>query len=215
MAGSKLQKYIELFKNLLPFGRLWNPSEQPVFLKFITSVVTEFCRVDDRVDDMRTNLDPTTADEAIDLWQAFLALPDECTPDDQTLEEKQQQIVQKLTNVGGLSKTFYEFIATQLGFPDTTVKNWVNFVAGRARAGDPLTNYWDRHFVAGSVAGTQLQSIGWMFYFNVDLPASASEHFVAGSVAGDPLRDFSNELLECTFRKIKPSYSGVTFSFFE
>lgn len=214
MAGSKLQKYIDLFKNLLPPGRLWNPTEQPVFLGLITSIIGEFCRVDDRVDDLLANVDPRTTDEAADQWQEFLGLPDECTPEDQTLDEVRTQLVQKLTNVGGISQTFYEFIAGQLGFPDTAVKNWTNFTAG-SLAGDPLTNYWDRHFVAGSQCGNQLQDIGWMFYFNVDMPASASEHFVAGSECGNPLRLFSNELLECTFKKIKPAYAGVTFSFFE
>lgn len=215
MASGFLQKYIDLFKDLLPRGRLWNTKEQPTFLGFITGIVTEFCRVGDRVIDMKKNVNPETADEALDLWQAALGLPDECTPADQTPDEVRTQLVQKLTNTGGLSKTFYEFIATQLGYPDTTVSNWRNFVAGRAVAGDPLTNYWDRHFVAGSECGNQLQDIGWMFYFNVDLPVAASEHFVAGSVAGDPLREFGNELLQCTFRKIKPAYAGVTFTFFE
>lgn len=214
MAGNNLQKYIELFTNLLPPGRLWKPSEQPTFLGFITGVVTELCRVGDRVQDMKNNIDPTLADEALDLWQAFLGLPDECTPEVQTPEEIRTQIIQKLTNTGGLSKTFYEFIAAQLGYPTTTVSNWTNFTAGSV-AGDPLTNYWNRHFVAGSLCGTQLVDVGWMFYFNVDMPATASSHFVAGSFAGDPLRDFSNELLECTFKKIKPANAGVTFSFFE
>jgi uncharacterized protein YmfQ (DUF2313 family) len=214
VAGAKLDKYKELFINLLPKGRLWNPNAQPTFLKLITGVVTEFCRVDDRRDDMLNEIDPTKTDEAIDLWEDFLAIPDECTPDGQSIAERQIQIIQKLTNVGGLSKTFYEFIGAQLGFPTVTVKNWVNFVAGRGRAGDPLTNYFDRHFVAGSVAGTALTEIGWLYYFNVDIPVTAATIFVAGSFAGDPLRDFSNELLECTYKKIKPANSGVTFSFF-
>lgn len=178
-------------------------------------MVAEFCRVDDRVEDMRATVDPRTADEALDLWENMIGIPDECTPDGQSVEERQIQVVQKLTNVGGLSKTFYEFIGNQLGFPDVTVKNWVNFTAGRARAGDPLTNYWNRKFVAGSECGNQLTSVGWLYYFNIDMPASASKHFVAGSLAGEPLREFSNELLECTYRQIKPAYAGVTFSFFE
>jgi len=99
-----------------------------------------------------------------------------------------------------------------LGFT-TTVKNWVNFVAGRARAGDPLTNYWNRHFVAGSTAGTVLSDIGWLYYFNVEMPATAVQHFIAGSVAGTPLQTFSNPLIECTIRKLKPAHAGVTFTF--
>lgn len=214
---SKIDKYVSLMVNLLPRGRLWNPREQPTFTKWIRSFAVEFCRVDDRVVEMFKAIDPRTATEAesMELWEQMLGIPDECTPEDQTIDERRTQAVQKLTNVGGLSKEFYEFIGEQLGFPDVTVTNWVNFVAGRARAGDPLTNYWDIHFVAGSTAGEQLVSVGWLYYFNVDMPVTAGEHFVAGSVAGTPLRTFSNELLQCTYRKIKPANAGVTFSFFE
>jgi len=215
MSGTKLDKYKKLFINLLPYGKLWQPKSQPTFTNLIGSLVQEFCRVDDRVEDMRATVDPRTADEALDLWENMMGIPDECTPTDQTLVERQQQVVQKLTNIGGLSKTFYEFIGAQLGFPDVEVKNWVNFTAGRARAGDPLTNYWDIPFVAGSECGNQLNSVGWLYYFNVDMPVTASEHFVAGSLAGEVIRDFSNELLQCTYRQIKPANAGVTFSFFE
>lgn len=213
--ATKLEKYKNLFINLLPPGGLWNPREQPTLMKLITSIATEFTRVDDRSDEMMKTVDPSTADEALDLWENFLGIPDECTPSDQTLEERQQQVVQKLTNIGGLSKNFYEFIGQQLGFPEVKVTNWVNFVAGRARAGDPLTNYWNVPFVAGSTAGEQLTSVGWQFYFNVDVPATAGDQFVAGSECGNPLRTFTNELLQCVYRQIKPANAGVTFSFFE
>lgn len=210
--GSKLDKYIDLYKNLLPPGRLWTPREQPVFLSFITSIVTEFCRVDDRADEMKRTVDPRTASEALDLWESMLGIPDECTPDGQDLVERRSQVVQKLTNIGGLSKTFYEFIGNQLGF-DITVENRRSFLAGRSVAGDPISNDFDVPFVAGTECGKQLRLIGWKYYFNVDMPATAADHFVAGSVAGTPIVVFSNELIECTIRKIKPANAGVFFTF--
>lgn len=212
MAGEKLEMYKQLLINLLPRGRLWRPREQPVFDKVLESSAQELCRVDERVKQMLLEIDPRTADEALDQWESTLGLPDECTPEDQSIFERRFQATQKLTNVGGLSKAFYEFNASQLGF-DITVHNWLNFVAGRARAGDPLTNFFNRHFVAGSTAGTMLEEIGWRYYFNVDMPASATVHFTAGSEAGDPLVLFSNPLIECTMRKLKPAHAGVTFTF--
>lgn len=211
-AANKLAEYKALLIGLLPKGRLWRPKEQPTFSKYLGSISEELCRVDDRVKQMLVEVDTRTTDESLDTWEGVLGIPDECTPDDQTPDERRQQATQKLTNVGGLSAAFFEQTNTNLGFT-TTVTNWVNFVAGRARAGDPLTNYFDRHFVAGSTAGTFLTEIGWLYYFNVELPATASEHFVAGSFAGDPLRSFSNELIECTIKKLKPAHSGVTFTF--
>lgn len=212
-SASKIEKYKQLLINLLPMGRLWQLKEQPTFEKTLKSTAQELCRVDDRVKQMLIEVDPRTTDEALDQWEGFLGIPDECTPEVQSPSERQIQITQKLTNIGGLSKTFYEFIAAQLGFPTTVVENRINFLAGRARAGDLLSNYFNRHFVAGSKAGEFLTEIGWRFYFNVEMPIAASEHFVAGSTAGTAIRTFTNELIECTMRKLKPSHSGVTFTF--
>ena len=209
---TKLAKYKELLINLLPKGKLWQPSDQPTFSDLLESAAQELCRVDDRRQQMLLEVDPRTTFESLDTWEGVLGLPDECTPEGQTLDERRNQLVQKLTNIGGLSKSFYEFLGEQLGF-DITVENRVNFVAGRARAGDPLTNYFDRHFVAGSTAGTFLTETGWLYCFNVEMPITAVQHFVAGSVAGTPLREFSNPLIECTMRKLKPAHSCVTFTF--
>jgi len=210
----KLAQYKELLINLLPKGRLWRPKDQPTFSKLLESTAQELCRVDDRVKQMLIEVEPSTADEALDTWEGVLGLPDECTPDGLLKSERQNQLVQKLTNIGGLSKTFFEFGGAQLGFV-ITADNHLNFVAGRARAGDKLTNYFNRHFVAGSVAGTSLTEVGWRFVFGVEMPITAAEHFVAGSFAGDPVRSFSNELIECTIKKLKSARSQVFFTFKE
>ena len=123
------------------------------------------------------------------------------------------QATQKFTNVGGLSKTYFESVTESLGFI-TTVTNILPFVAG-SKAGDKLTNFFNEHFVAGSKAGERLTKIGWRYYFNVEMPIAAASHFVAGSVAGTPIRTFSNELIECTIKKLKPAHAGVNFTFIE
>ena len=214
-SASKLAKYKELLINLLPKGRLWRPKDQPTFSKLLEATAQEPCRVDDRAAQMLLEVDPRTTDESLDTWEGVLGLPDECTPDGQTNDERRQQATQKLTNIGGLSKTFYEFVADQLGFPTVIVSNHLNFVAGRARAGDKLTNYFNRHFVAGSLAGTRLVETGWRYVFNVEMPITAASHFVAGSVAGTSIRSFSNELIECTMKKLKPAHGQPFFTFKE
>lgn len=215
MASSKLQKYKNLLKNLLPKGRLWTTKDKPTFDKFLEESAQEFCRVDERVSKMFIEVDPRTATdaEALDRWEGVLGLPDECTPEGQTESERQVQATQKLTNIGGNSKAFYEFLINQLGF-ESTVTNWLPFTAG-SKAGDRLTNFFNRHFVAGSLAGERLTEIGWRYYFNAELPITAASVFVAGSLAGEPLRTFSNPLIECTLKKLKPAHAGITFSFKE
>ena len=208
--GSLLAKYKDLLVNLLPKGKLWEPKEQPVFKALLDAFADEFCRVEQRAIDLLFEADPrqTTQAELLPDWQRLLGLPDECTPEVQTIDEKQQQITQKYTNVGGLSKSFYEELTLNLGFV-VIVENRVNFVAGRARAGDKLTNYFNRIFEAGDTAGTPLREIGWRFYFEVNMPIEAATVFVAGSLAGDPLRTFENEVIECTMQKLKPAHAAI------
>jgi len=213
-SAEKLAQYKELLINLLPKGRLWRPKDQPKFSALLGSTAQEPCRVDDRVKQMLLEVDPRTTDESFDTWEGILGLPDECTPDDQTADERRNQLIEKFTNIGGLSGPHYEEIGLQLGFV-ITVENRLNFVAGRSVAGDALTNYFDRHFVAGDDAGGALTEIGWRFFFNVEMPITAAEHFVAGSDAGEPIRTFTNELIECTINKLKPAHAGVFFTFEE
>jgi len=211
---SSIDKYTSLIKNLLPKGKLWKPQVQPVFNQYLRALAEEFCRVEQRVLDMLFEADPRQTLELLEDWQRLLGLPDSCTFETLDLNELREQIVQKLTNVGGLSANFYEFIGEQLGH-DITVEDYLNFRAGFSKAGDPLTNYFNEHFVAGSPAGEFLTNIGWKFYFKVEMPVTAAEVFEAGDVAGTPLREFTNPLIECTMMRLKPAHAAVFFTFKE
>lgn len=213
MASSNLlEKYKQLLANLLPRGKLWQPKEQPIFKKLLDSFAVELCRVEERAKDLLHEADPRQAFELLDDYERLLGLPDECSPEDPSLQDRRNQILRSLTNVGGLSKKFYEFIGLQLGFV-ITVENRVNFIVGRGTVGQPLSNYFNRTFVVGDTVGMQLKEIGWRYYFNVEMPATAANFFVVGDTVGNPLVLFSNPLIECTMKKLKPAHSAVTFTF--
>lgn len=210
--SSLLEKYKTLIPNLLPQGRLWKPSEQPTFKALLDSFAVELCRVDERVKDLLREADPRQALELLEDWERIVGFPDECSEEAETLQERRDNVLRALTNVGGLSKTFYEFVGSQLGFT-ITVENRINFIVGRGTVGQPLTNYFNHAFVVGDTVGNQLQLIGWRYYFNVEMPATAAEVFEVGDTVGNPLVEFSNPLIECTMRKLKPAHAGVTFTF--
>lgn len=216
MASESLKKYKELLPALLPKGKLWRPNDQPVFKSLLDAFAVELCRVDDKVEDLLFQADPrqATIDEGlIEEYERLLGLPDECTPDDQDLQDRRDQIVQKLTNIGGLSKTFYEFIGDQLGF-DISVDNDVNFIVGRSRVGEALTNYFNVPFTVGMTVGEQLLLVGWRYYFSATLPITAANFFEVGSnTVGDPLVEFTSEIMECTLVKLKPAHSAIFFKF--
>ncbi|MBW1784813.1 MAG: DUF2313 domain-containing protein, partial [Deltaproteobacteria bacterium] len=115
MAGS-VKKYSSLLKNLLPLGKAWeNVKNNSLF----EGLATELCRIEDRGVDLLREFGPLTTEELVEDWEALLGIPDECTPEDQTLDERRIQINQKLGLVGGINAQFYIDLAASLGFTIT------------------------------------------------------------------------------------------------
>lgn len=214
-SASKIAKYKQLIVDLLPRGRLWDVLNQPLLSALLESLAVELARIDDRVGDALREADPRQSVELLEDWERLVGLPDECSPENPTIEERRAQVLQRLTSVGGLSAAYYEFLTAQLGYPSTVTKP-LPFRVGRSRVGDALTNDFDVSFTVGMRVGEALRNVGWLFYFNVEVPATAATVFRVGhSTVGEPLRDFSNELIECTIKKLKPAHAGVTFTFTE
>lgn len=182
--------------------------------QLLEALANEFCRVDDRVQDLIRESDPSQTIELLEDWERALGLPDECTPEAADEIERRTQLLQKLTNIGGISAEFYEFLILQLGF-EATVTNPLPFRVGKSVVGDALTNDFEVPFTVGMTVGEPLLNVGWLYYFNVEIPATAAEVFEVGDTVGTPLREFSNPLIECTIRRLKPAHAGVTFTFIE
>lgn len=215
-SAEKIAKYKQLLVDLLPIGRVWDVLNQPTLAKLLSSLAVEFARVDDRVGDMLREADPRQTVELLEDWERLLGLPDECTPPNPTFDARRGQVVQKYTSVGGISGAYYSFLITQLGFPVNKVTKWRPFQVGRSVVGEPLTNDFDIPFVVGMTVGNSLRLVGWLFYFNVQVPLVEDVRFEVGrSVVGERLRAYGNELVECTIKKLKPAHAGVTFTFTE
>lgn len=211
--AAKIAKYKQLIVDFLPSGRLWDVINQPTLAAVLESLAVELARVDDRVGDALFEADPRQSIELLPDWEALLGLPDECSPENPTIDERRAQVLQRFTSVGGLSGAYYEFLTAQLGYPSVVTKP-LPFRVGRSRVGDALTNDFDIPFRVGMTVGNSLHDVGWLFYFNVEVPIVAAVLFEVGrSTVGDPLRSFHNELIECTIKKLKPAHAGVTFTF--
>lgn len=214
-SSEKIAKYKKLLADLLPPGRLWDILNQPTLSALIGSLAPEFARVDDRVADLLREADPRQCDETLEDWERVLGLPDSCTAADATVEERRQAVVQKYTEVGGISGNYYEFLINQLGYPAVVTK-WREFQVGRSVVGDPLTNDFDMPFTVGMTVGHTLHDVGWLFYWNVKTDLAEDVHFEVGrSTVGERLRAYGNHLVECKIRKLKPAHAGVTFNFNE
>jgi len=214
--SSFIKKYTELFRRLLPKGRLWNDIGcDPLW----DGLVGEYSRVEERSNDLLlAEMDPCTADELLTDWETMVGIPDECTPDDQTIEERRTAVKERLARVGSLSKTFYEQIGDLLGF-DIIVDSCHDFLAGYSTVGEALCNsdrIRDVFTVGDHTVGQQLAVFGWRYYFSVTVPIAESSFFRVGeNVVGDALREFGNKNVQCSIEKLKPAHSGVFFQFTE
>lgn len=138
---------------------------------------------------------PDSGDGLID-WERVLALPDPClTGIPQSVGQRVQAVVSKLSGRGGQSKAFFIALAKTLGY-DITITTFRPACAGIARAGDPI--------YGGD----------WAFTWRVNAPTTTVSHAVAGITgAGDPLAAWGNESLECRLSQMKPAESILLFGY--
>lgn len=187
--------FLAALQNLLPRGRAWNREPDSVQSKALRGLVGVFRAVN--VDDAQLLEDafPATSSFLLPEWEAALGLPDPCAGPSTTIAERQEQVVAKLTDNGGLSASRFVALAAQLGYEVTTT-TFAPFRAGHSRAGDPLGGPWS------------------YFVWQVSAPETTVTFFRAGSGrAGDPLQRWGNDVLECAIRERAPAHTIVQFAY--
>jgi len=207
----KIIKYTGLLKKLFPVGKAW---ENILDDNLFSGMSVEFARIEDRSIDLLREMDPLTSSEMLKDWESLLGLPDECTPEDQSLSERQSQCRQKLSNQGGQSAAYLEDVSDDLGFEGTVFSDYVPFEVGRAVVGAPLTNNFDISFRVGDTVGEVIRNSGWRFVFQVNALATINDPFEVGNdTVGDPLVVFGNPLLQCTIKRLKPAHTQAFFTY--
>lgn len=134
--------------------------------------------------------------EGLADWERVLGLPDPClVGQPQTVGQRVQAVVSKLSGRAGQSKPFFIALAKSLGY-DITITTFRSARAGIARAGDAI-NGGD-----------------WSFTWRVNAPAVTVSYARAGATgAGDPLTAWGNSALECRLGQMKPAESILLFGY--
>lgn len=193
---SKVLDYIEQLASLLPPGIAIRRETDTDVYKLLNGMAEELARIDARGDDVLRESDPRTTVELIGEWETQVGLPDECLGDiDQTLQQRRNAVVARLTGRGGQSRQFFIDLAASLGYT-VTITEFRPFRAGISEAGDALTNG------------------DWIFTWRVNAPETTITYFRAGaSTAGEPLRAWGNEQLECAIERVAPAHTIVQFAY--
>jgi len=197
-----LKRWQKQLRRLFPRGIAWIRKEETdsELRKLIDSSAIEACRVEERAFELIEEVDPRTTNELLTDWERLLGLPDECesSPENLTIQDRRDRIVQVLTTSGSQNKQFYVDLAANFGITISVedVNDQPPFRASRGRAGDRLTNG------------------DWTYAFVISAPFENATRFRASqSRAGDRLVDVSNPTLECLINKHKPAHTIAILTF--
>jgi uncharacterized protein YmfQ (DUF2313 family) len=205
--------YAEAFDGLHPVGPAWPRAEAPTpgddsprgddeALSDLTRGLAQvWGRVDARAADLLfIETDPRFTYEMLEDWERAFGLPDPCVPVVQSLPERRQALVNKLTTEGGQSRAFFISVAAALGY-SITITEYLPFQFGMSSFGGPR----------GRIAPPWVR-----FYWKVRVNGGRTTHFQFGasSFGRDAILEIRKaEDLECLFRRWKPAHTIVLFDY--
>lgn len=186
--------YLRQLNALLPRGDGLSREPTSVLYKLLTALADELGRFDDRMEQLKREWDPSLTLEMLPDWERVLGLPDVCITEDQTVDQRRDAVVAKLTLLGGQSRAFFISLAASLGYT-ITITEFDPFVSGGGHSGDPLYDY------------------EWAHTWQVNSAEDTVVYFDCNSVCSEALASWSNEALECAITDRAPAHTVVNFAY--
>lgn len=109
-------QYREQLQALLPSGAAWPRNQGAILTATLDALAQELARVDVRMGDLLNEADPRTTNELLTEWERSRGLPDPCVTGPLTSDQRRNNLVAKVTNLGGQSPMYFLLVAERLGF---------------------------------------------------------------------------------------------------
>ncbi|WP_227105123.1 YmfQ family protein [Chromobacterium rhizoryzae] len=187
--------YLAAMQNLLPQGKAWPREPGAAQTQALSGLAPVYARQHARANNLLADAFPATAYELLPEWESTLGLPDPVLGMASTVQGRRQQVVAKLTAVGGQSAAYYQSLAAALGY-SITVTNYAPFRCGQSSAGQPV--------------GSQ----DWCHTWSVNSALNTIIRFSAGqSGAGEPLASWGNAPLQSQIQAAAPAHTVVQFHY--
>ena len=130
--------YAQQLRQLLPPGPAFDLELQPDWAQIVAALAPELARVDGNGEALLLEVNPATTTVLLPYWEGYLGLPDVCTvPGSQTLEERRQAVIDKLTATGAPQLSYYRKLGSQLDLP-LQIEEFRPARVGPAKVGDFL-----------------------------------------------------------------------------
>ncbi|HHP2613060.1 TPA: YmfQ family protein [Enterobacter roggenkampii] len=186
--------YYNLLNRLLPLSS-YSPG-QPLLDATLRAEASVFDALETSAGLAEGGVTPFYARSLLPDWERVLAIT---PPEGATYQQRQQRVIAKLSEVGGLSIPYFIQLAMSLGYT-ITIDEPQPFRAGINRAGDPL---W-------------IKDIIWVWRVNIKNSGAQIYRFRAGSsAAGESLTAFGDSIIEEVFRDLKPAHTFCYFAYQE
>jgi len=197
VCGFTAEDYAQVMADLLPRGWAWARDPGAILMLTIEGLAVEYARVHARDCDLLAESYPGTALETLTDWERICGLPDPCTGELGTIQERRLAILAKLAARGGQSRQYYIDVAAAIGFT-ITIEEFNAFRVGQNRTS---------HALYGEA---------WLYYWRVT-SWEQNQKIIAfrtgQSATRERLRSWGNDMLECLIRGIMPAHTIVQFAY--
>lgn len=190
-------EYAEQLAALLPRGTLWDSLRQVDTLSYalLLGLAEELARVDGRAEQLIAETDPREVLDLLTEWEAFVGLPDACSPLGVTLQQRREALHARLTAEGGQSRADFIALAERLGF-----------------AGATITEY-EPHTVDADV-DAPLYGDDWRLAWQLSAPQAELRAFTVMSTVDESLGEQApTARLECAINRTKPAHTIALFEY--
>jgi len=207
------EEYAHALSALLPQGIAWPRWSDSTLMRVVYGLSGAMGWADGRAADLlERESDPRQTVEMLDSWERAWGLPDPCYQGPQSVGERQQALVLRMTMLGAQSREFFYGVADFLGYK-ISITEYRPFMVGVDRCGDNRTIQAD-----GSLSDWPCQ-IGYStmrFAWTVHMQQPKLVWFRAakGQCGIDPhLRIARAGDLECLIHRWQPAHTQVLFDY--
>jgi len=198
MARTSLE-YLRLLQSLLPRGLAWNRDEDSGLTQFLYGLGEEPARVDKRSERLLIERDTRFTTELLIDHELDLGLPDECSPEYQTIAERRLATHTKLITLGQQNPNYFIELAAASGWTITITE---------------FKPFWSGVGAAGEECGDQEV----IFYWKITIQYGEESDIIwatsGGSVCGDLISTLLGlDNLMCSIARLKPAHTTVLFGY--
>lgn len=194
--GLTATDYLRQLQALLPPGPAWPKDDAATLTHLLSALAAELARVDGRAQQLVEEADPRTVAELFADWERVADLPDACAQafgGDQTMAQRRNALVGRLTALGGQSPAYFIGLAAALGYAITITE-------------------FRAHCVNDDVE-QPLYDTAWNFAWQVNAALNTVTAITVDSTVEEPLAVWGSALLECVIKRLKPAQTAVLFSY--